>query len=155
MPSLFPKEFADLEAVGRPWSIGSGEERHRKRSRSSMEDMEVFYEAVLPRAHEILAYCDRFDLRNPPRQVRALMNMLHSLIVVSFPVEVWKQARAPGSGARRAGIGPYAAPAGRHRANSPRGQGPQICGARVGPRAGRGIPAGGCDGKRVSGGGNS
>jgi hypothetical protein len=90
MPDLFPEEFADLEAVGRPWSIGSDRKRYRTHLRSSIEDMHVFYDAVLPRAHEILAYCDRFDMINPPRKVRALMNMLYSLIVVSFPVEAWK-----------------------------------------------------------------
>ena len=104
MPSLFPKEFADLEAVGARWSIGSDNECHRRCAGSSMEDMEAFYDAVFPRAHEILAYCDRFDVRNPPEEMRVLMSMLYSLIVVSSAVEAWKRARASGSAVRPAGI---------------------------------------------------
>jgi hypothetical protein len=130
MPNLFPKEFADLEAVGRPWSIGSDKKRHRKHLESSIEDMQVFYDAVLPRAHEILAYCDRFEMRNPPKKVRALMNMLYSLIVVSFPVEAWKQARPPDSRARPAVNGAAASPGRRHRAHTPREQGSPIGGER-------------------------
>jgi hypothetical protein len=121
MPDLFPKEFADLEDVGRPWSIGSDEKRRRKQLGSSIEDMQVFYDAVFPRAHEILAYCDRFDMRHAPRGVRALMNMLYSLIVVSFPVEAWKRARVPDSRARPGAIGPASAPRRKHRAH------PLIC----------------------------
>ena len=104
MPSLFPKEFADLEAAGAPWSIGSDNECYRRCAGSSMEDMEAFYDAVFPRAHEILAYCDRFDVRNPPEEMRVLMSMLYSLIVVSSAVEAWKRARVSGSAVRPAGI---------------------------------------------------
>lgn len=93
MPSVFPKQFADLEAFSAPWSIGSDNECYRMRAGSSMEDMEAFYDAVFPRAHEILAYCDRFDVRNPPEEMRVLMSMLYSLIVVSSAVEAWKRAR--------------------------------------------------------------
>lgn len=126
MPSLFPKEFADLEAVGAPWSIGSDHERSRTRAGSSMEDMEVFYDAVFPRAHEILAYCDRFDLKNPPDQIRVLLSMLYSLIVVSSAVEAWKRARAANA-TRPAGI-TLAASGRRHRARCRHDEGPPIGG---------------------------
>jgi hypothetical protein len=118
MSHLFPKEFADLESVGRPWSIGSDRERHRRRLQSSVADMQVFYDAVFPRAHEILAYCDRFDMRDPPKEVRALLNMLYSLIVVSFSVGVRKQAMASDSDVAPVGMGPAAARRRRHRAPS-------------------------------------
>jgi hypothetical protein len=102
MPSVFPKQFADLEAFGAPWSIGSDNECYRMHAGSSMEDMEAFYDAVFPRAHEILAYCDRFDVRNPPEEMRVLMSMLYSLIVVSSAVEAWKRARVSDSATRPA-----------------------------------------------------
>jgi hypothetical protein len=93
MPGLFPKEFADLEALGATWATGSDNECYWGCTGSSMEDMEAFYDAVFPRAHEILAYCDRFDVRNPPEEMRVLMSMLYSLILVSSAVEAWKRAR--------------------------------------------------------------
>ena len=118
MSHLFPKKFADLESVGRRWSIGSDGERHRRRLQSSVADMQVFYDAVFPRAHEILAYCDRFDMRDPPKEVRALLNMLYSLIVVSFSVGLRQQATASDSGVAPVGMGPAAARGRRHGAPS-------------------------------------
>jgi hypothetical protein len=94
-----------------------------------MEDMEVFYDAVLPRAHEILAYCDRFDLKNPPEQIRVLLSMLYSLIVVSSAVEAWKRARAANA-TRPAGISLAAASGRGHRVRCQRDQGPPAGGKR-------------------------
>ena len=102
MPSVLPKQFADLEALAAAWSIESDNECDRMPAGSSMEDMEAFYDAVFPRAHEILAYCDRFDVRNPPEEMRVLMSMLYSLIVVSSTVEAWKRARVSDSATRPA-----------------------------------------------------
>jgi len=44
-------------------------------------------------------YCDNFPLHDLPEGVRSLMHLMQSLIMVSFPVEVWKQARVPDRGA--------------------------------------------------------
>jgi hypothetical protein len=99
MSILFPAQFADLEAIAGPWAIASANARYIKRLNSSMDEMQAFYDAVFPRASEILAYCNDFDINDPPEQMKALMNVLYSLIAVSFPVEVWKQPRVPDSGA--------------------------------------------------------
>ena len=53
--------------------------------------MQKFYDTVFPRGEEIMDYCDQFDITDPPDDVRALMNMMYSLVAVSFAVEVWKQ----------------------------------------------------------------
>jgi hypothetical protein len=90
---LFPKEFADLEAVARAWALDSYDERHQKRLQSSMEELEAFYEAVLPRAKEIMAYCAGFDILHAPEEVRALLNVLGSLVDVSLAVEEWKRVQ--------------------------------------------------------------
>jgi hypothetical protein len=99
MSNLFPAQFAALEAIAGPWAIASANARYLKRLNSSMDEMQAFYDAVFPRANEMLAYCNGFDINDPPEQVKALINMLYSLIAVSFPVEVWKQPRVPDSGA--------------------------------------------------------
>jgi hypothetical protein len=97
--NLFPAQFADLEAIAGPWAIASANERYMKRLASSINEMQAFYDAVFPRASDILAYCNDFDINDPPGQVKSLMNVLYSLIAVSFAVEVWKQPRVPDSGA--------------------------------------------------------
>ena len=64
-----------------------------------MDGMQKFYDTIFPRSEEIMDYCDQFDITDPPDDVRALMNMMYSLVTVSFAVEVWKQPKVPDSGA--------------------------------------------------------
>ncbi len=96
---IFPEQFADIEAVGAPWALASYNDRQAKRHASTMAELETFYETVFPRSQEVLAYCNSFDIDDWPDEVKALMNMLYSLVLVSFAVEVWKQPRVPDTGA--------------------------------------------------------
>ena len=69
-----------------------------------MPEMQAFYDAITPRAEEAIAYCDKFSLDDMPEDVLNLMHLLYSMIMVSFPVECWKQPRVPDSGAADAGL---------------------------------------------------
>ena len=64
-----------------------------------MEEMQAFYDAAFPRLEAILAYLDSFELDSLPDEARRLLQLSYSLVNVSFPVEVWRQARVPDSGA--------------------------------------------------------
>jgi hypothetical protein len=46
-----------------------------------------------------MAYCDTFPLGDMPEDAVHLMHMLYSMVMVSFPVECWGQARVPDTGA--------------------------------------------------------
>jgi hypothetical protein len=96
--SSLPAEFADLEPF-LEWDLATEGERYAHRLASSMADMQAFYDAAFPRLADAMVYCDNFPLDDLPDDVRTLMHLLQSLIMVSFPVEVWKQARVPDSGA--------------------------------------------------------
>lgn len=96
---IFPEQFADIEAIGAPWALASYNDRQAKRHASTMDELQAFYDGVFPRAQAVLAYCDGFDIDDWPDEVKALMNMLYSLVTVSFAVEVWKQPRVPDTGA--------------------------------------------------------
>ena len=96
--SVLPTEFADLECFSE-WCLGSEKERYAKRLGSTMRDMQAFYDAITPRAEEAISYCDKFSLDELPEDVLNLMHLLYSMIMVSFPVECWKQPRVPDSGA--------------------------------------------------------
>jgi len=98
MSSMLPTEFADLEPFT-DWCLPSEPQRYAKRLASSMVEMKAFYDAIIPRAEEALAYCDKFPLDDLPDDVLNLMHLLYSMIMVSFPVECWKQPRVPDSGA--------------------------------------------------------
>ena len=74
-------------------------ERYAKRLSSSMDEMQAFYDAAFPRLEEVLAYLDEFELDYLPDDAGQLLLLCYSLVNVSFPVEVWRQARVPDSGA--------------------------------------------------------
>jgi hypothetical protein len=63
-----------------------------------MAELQDFYDAVAPRAEAAIDYCDRFALDDMPESVVNLMHLIYSFIIVSFPVEVWRQPRVPDSG---------------------------------------------------------
>ncbi|MGB3351822.1 MAG: hypothetical protein WBB00_03510 [Mycobacterium sp.] len=94
-----PAEFSDLERFAADWDLATEGERYTKRLASEMPEMQDFYDTALPRLADAMSYCDNFPLHDLPAEVRSLMHLMQSLIVVSFPVEVWKQARVPDSGA--------------------------------------------------------
>ena len=98
MSAKLPSEFADLEPFS-DWCLDSEPQRFHKRLNSSMAQMQAFYDAITPRAEEAIAYCDEFPLDDLPEDVTNLMHLLYSMIMVSFPVECWKQPRVPDSGA--------------------------------------------------------
>lgn len=98
MTTMLPPEFADLEPFS-GWCLPTEPQRYHKRLASSMADMQAFYDAIAPRAEDALAYCDKFGLDELPEDVLNLMHLLYSMIMVSFPVECWKQPRVPDSGA--------------------------------------------------------
>ena len=97
MPTL-PTDFSDLEPFS-AWSLETEAERYAKRLSSSMDEMQAFYDAAFPRLEEILAYLDKFELDALPADAGQLLLLSYSLVNVSFPIEVWRQARVPDSGA--------------------------------------------------------
>jgi hypothetical protein len=96
-----PPEFAQLEPYAVTWCLATEAERWAQRLRSSMDDMQAFYDAFFPRAEQAIAYCDRFPLDDMPAQAERLLQLLHSLLMVSYAVEVWKQPEVINGGSAR------------------------------------------------------
>ena len=97
--ALLPPEFSDLEPYAATWCLASEPERYAKRLASTMDEMQTFYDAIFPRAEAAIAYLDKLPLRDLPDDARRLLHLLYSMVMVSFPVEVWSQPRIPDSGA--------------------------------------------------------
>ena len=98
MPRL-PEEFADLERYA-GWCLPTEEERYAKRLNSSMAEMQELYDAGMARLEDIMVYVDaRFPLASMPEDAKALVHLGQSIVMVSFPIEVWKQPRVLDSGA--------------------------------------------------------
>jgi hypothetical protein len=93
-----PDEFADLEPLAAKWCLGTEPERYATRLASTIGELQAFYDAAAPRVAAAIDYCDRFPLDDMPESAVNLMQLVYSFINVSFPVEVWLQARVPDTG---------------------------------------------------------
>ncbi len=96
--TLLPQEFADLEPWAATWCLATEPERWAQRMHSSMRKLQAFYDAFFPRAEEAIAWCDRFSLNDMPADAQRLLQLLHSLLMVSYAVEVWKQPEVVNGG---------------------------------------------------------
>ncbi len=99
--TILPAEFADLEAWAATWCLATEPERWARRLEIPMEEMQAFYDAFFPRAEEAISYCDRFPLEEMPADAERLFQLLHSLLMVSYAVEVWKQPDVINGGSAR------------------------------------------------------
>jgi len=97
--ALLPSQFAELEPFAPKWCLPTERERFAARVTSTMDEMQSFYDAFFPRAEEAIVYCDQFPLDDMPDDTLHLLQLLYSLVMVSFPVEAWRQPHIPDSGA--------------------------------------------------------
>ena len=87
MTSMLSVEFADLEPFA-AWALAS-----------TMDQLQAFYDAALPRLEDAATYLEQLPLDDLADDARHLLQLCYSLINVSFPVEAWHQPRVPDSGA--------------------------------------------------------
>ena len=96
--ATLPVAFADLEPFA-AWALPSERERYAKRLASTMDEMQAFYDAAFPRLESGSSYLRAVDLAGISDDDKRLLWLFCSLVTVSFPIEVWRQARVPDSGA--------------------------------------------------------
>jgi hypothetical protein len=97
--ALLPSQFSDLEPCAATWCLPTERQRFAQRMASTMGEMQAFYDAFFPRAEEAITYCVKFPLDEMPEDAQRLLQLLYSLIMVSFPVEAWRQPHIPDAGA--------------------------------------------------------
>jgi hypothetical protein len=93
--AMLPSEFAALEPFAERWCLASEPERWSQRLSSSIDELQAFYDASLPHVTEALAYCDKFPLDDMPEDALNLLRLVYSFVVVSFPIELWRQHLPP------------------------------------------------------------
>lgn len=94
---LLPVEFADLEPFASKWSLPDINDRYEQRKASTMDELQAFYDALVPRAEAAISYLDQFDLHDMPDDALHLFWMLCALSGVGFSVDVFKQPTVPDS----------------------------------------------------------
>ena len=95
---MLPAEFSDLEPFVADWCLDSEPARYAKRLRSTMNEIQAFYDAMMPRAEAAICYLEKFPLDELPDDAMRLLKLLYSLILMSFPVEIWRQPYIPDTG---------------------------------------------------------
>jgi len=96
--AMLPAAFADLEAFAPAWCLATEPERLARRLSSTMAEMQDFYDAIVPRAEEVIAHLDTFSLEGLPEEETNLLHLVYSMIQVSFPIECWRQPSVPDTG---------------------------------------------------------
>ena len=94
-----PDGFSDLERYVADWARATRKERYDVRLAKTIEELSEFYDAIAARAEEAIAYLDGLDLNDLPEDAARLLHLLYSMILVSYPVNVFMQPRIPDSGA--------------------------------------------------------
>jgi len=96
---ILPPGFEELEPWVADWAKATRQERYDTRLSKTFDELVEFYDAIAPRAEEAIAYLDDLDIAALPADGQRLMQLLHSMILVSYPVNVFMQPRIPDSGA--------------------------------------------------------
>jgi hypothetical protein len=95
--SRLPEGFDSLEKHVSKWAGYSTQERWNTRSSSSMQQIQAFYDDMLPHAERALAYLDTQSLSSLSSEADRLLRLLLSLSSCSMAVELHHQPRAPHS----------------------------------------------------------
>lgn len=85
-----PVAFRDLEPW-LAWSLATERERSAKRQSSTMEEIKAFYDVMLARMEEILAYLEQFPLDDVPPETECLFYLTLSLAEVAPAAELYGQ----------------------------------------------------------------
>jgi hypothetical protein len=96
--TMLPSEFSDLEPFAAKWCLAGEDERYQERLASTMDEMQAFYDAIVPRANDAMDYCDKSPLDDLPEDSLNLLHLLYSMVMVSFPVEAFGQPHIPDAG---------------------------------------------------------
>jgi hypothetical protein len=96
---MLPEHFSELEQFVSDWARPTRQERYDIRLSRPFEELVAFYDAVAPRAEEAIEHLNGRDLDALDEPDTRLLQLLYSLILLSYPVNVFDQPRIPDSGA--------------------------------------------------------
>ena len=86
-----PGEFNDLEIWCDSWCHSNTNDRNAARYAHSMDQINAFYDALLPRAEAALDYLSQFQLGELPEDAQHLMHLMLSLAEIGPAVEWFGQ----------------------------------------------------------------
>jgi hypothetical protein len=99
MSNQLPQGFSELEPLVDDWALATRAERYAARLDRPFDELVAFYDAIAPHAERAIGYLDAQDINALRPEDKRLMNLLYSMILVSYAVNIFKQNRIPDSGA--------------------------------------------------------
>ena len=90
-----PEHFRDLEPH-LAWALPTEYERRAMRAASSMTDIRVFYDAMLPRLDEALTYLQQFPADTKQADVYCLFQLTTALAEIAPAIEMYGEQTADG-----------------------------------------------------------
>jgi hypothetical protein len=94
---ILPEQFADLQRFVPKWDKPGTAERYAVRLASTMEELQDFHDAILPRMAAIKAHLDSKSFSAFSDADRCLGRLAFAWISAAEAVEVFKQPRVPDS----------------------------------------------------------
>jgi hypothetical protein len=91
--AVLPAPFVGLEPFAH-WALATEWERFMARESSSREELQMFYDAMMPRMGTIVEYLNRFPFDRMPEDALLLLRMALSVVEVSIATELYRQPNA-------------------------------------------------------------
>ncbi len=97
MASPLPQQFQELAAFIDKWSLATERERNACRRASTMEEIQQFYDAMLPRMNGLIEYLNQYPLDALPEDAERLFYLALSFMEVSPAVELFREPDESGA----------------------------------------------------------
>lgn len=88
-PGRLPADFAVLEPFVEGWAKPREKDRWRQRVTSSMQEIQAFYDAMLPLLDDVVAHLDRHPLDGVPAKDQPLFYLALAFMDISPAVEIY------------------------------------------------------------------
>ena len=95
MTKKLPKKFSSLDVFTDKWVLPTEAERHQTRLTTELDELTVFYDAMLPRMDDIITHLDSFELQKLEDENQNLLLLSFTFIEVSTSIEFFKASTVP------------------------------------------------------------
>jgi hypothetical protein len=91
MSAKLPPEFADLEQWVAAWALPTEKARYFKLLERTVEELRPFYDAMLPRSPQIIAYLSKQPAGAMTGPAQVLYDLMLTFVETAHPIELkWK-----------------------------------------------------------------
>jgi hypothetical protein len=92
-----PDAFGELNCFTEKWALPSEQERNARRRSCTIQEIQIFYDAMLPRMDAIITYLNQSPLDQLPENAKRLFYLALSFMEVSPSVELFKEPDETGA----------------------------------------------------------